>query len=74
MTEKGVIMKSLSKTNVQLKLLQLYTTGLPEKDIIERRAALANFYAEKSIQLANKVWNEKGFGSKDMDAWLNEKS
>ena len=67
-------MKSLSKTNVQLKLLQLYTTGLLEKNIIERRAVLANFYAEKSIQLASKVWDRKGFGSKDMDAWLNEES
>ena len=71
-----MIMESLPMpwTNVQLKLLQLYTTDLSEKDITELRAVLADFYAEKSIQLANQVWDEKGFSNEDMDAWLNEGS
>ena len=67
-------MESLSRTNVQLELLQLYTTDLSEKDITELRAVLADFYAEKSIQLANQVWDEKGLGNEDMNAWLNGES
>lgn len=59
-------------TNVQLELLKLYATDLSEKDINELRDTLADFYAKKSIQLANQVWEEKGLSNEEMDAWLNE--
>lgn len=59
-------------TNVQLELLQLYATDLSEKDMNELRDTLADFYAKKSIQLANQIWEEKGLNNKDMDVWLNE--
>lgn len=31
---------------------------------------LAQFYADKSIKLANQVWDEKGLTDEDMDKWL----
>ena len=63
----------LPLTNVQLELLKLYATNLSEEDINELRDTLANFYAKKSIRLANQIWDEKGLTNEDMDAWLDEK-
>lgn len=67
-------MENLSQplTNVQLELLKLYATDLSEEDLSELRDILADFYAKKSIQLADRVWKEKGLTNDDMDAWLNE--
>lgn len=59
-------------SNVQLELLKLYATDLSEEDLKELKDTLAKFYAKKSIQLANRVWKEKGLTNEDMDAWLNE--
>ncbi len=59
-------------TNVQLELLKLYSTNLSENDLKELKDQLAQFYAKKSIDLANKAWNEKGLTNEDMDKWLNE--
>ena len=47
-------------TNVQLELLKLYATDLSDEDIKELKGTLADFYAKKSIRLANHVWEEKG--------------
>ena len=66
------VQKSLS--NVQVELLKLYSTNLSDADLKDLRLMLAKFYAEKSIKLANKVWDEKGLTDEDMDKWLNEKS
>ena len=63
----------LPLTNVQLELLKLYATNLSEEDINELRDTLANFYAKKSIRLANQIWDEKGLTNEDVDAWLDEK-
>jgi hypothetical protein len=59
-------------SNVQLELLKLYATDLSEEDMLELKDMLADFYAKKSIQLANQVWEEKGLTNEDMDSWLNE--
>jgi hypothetical protein len=59
-------------SNVQLELLKLYATDLSEKDMLELKDMLADFYAKKSIQLANQVWEEKGLTNEDMDIWLND--
>lgn len=64
----------LPLSNVQLELLKLYATDLSEEDFDELRTTLAKFYANKSIQLANQVWEEKDLSNEDMDAWLHEKS
>lgn len=61
-------------SNVQLELLKLYSTDLSEEDLKELRLILAKFYASKSIELANQVWDEKALTNEDMDKWLNEAS
>ena len=65
---------SLPLSNVQMELLKLYTTDLSEEDLKELKLLLARFFAEKSIQLANKIWDKKGLTDDDMDKLLNDLS
>lgn len=64
------IKKSL--TNVQVELLKLFSTDISEHELLELKDILAKFYAQKSIEYANKAWKEKDLTDKDMDDWLNE--
>ena len=59
-------------SNVQLELLKLYSTNPSEIDILELKDVLARFYAEKSIELANNVWQQKGYSAEDMNSILND--
>ncbi len=59
-------------SNVQIELLKLFSTNLSDVELKELKGLLAGFYARKSIQLADQVWNEKGLTPKDMDEWLND--
>ncbi|HKZ66301.1 MAG TPA: hypothetical protein VJ111_08110 [Chitinophagaceae bacterium] len=59
-------------SNVQLELLKLYSTSLSEKDILELKDVLARFYAEKSIELADNAWQQKGYTAEDMNSILND--
>jgi len=59
-------------SNVQQEILKLYTTELAENELNELKIQLANFFAKKVIQAADKIWDEKGYSVEDMDKWLNE--
>ena len=59
-------------SNVQLELLKLYSTNLSEKDLTALKKLLAKFYAERAIQTADQIWEQKKLSNKDMATWLNE--
>jgi hypothetical protein len=59
-------------SNVQMELLKLYATNLPEKDLLELKSTLAKFYSKRSIKLADKIWDERGISNDDLNRWLNE--
>jgi hypothetical protein len=59
-------------TNLQLELLKLYSTNLAQKDLVEIKRMLANYFAQRAIREADKIWEEKGLSNEDMDKWLNE--
>jgi hypothetical protein len=61
-------------SNVQVELLKLYSTDLNDREIEELKNILAVFYADKAINKANEVWDEKGLTKANMNEWLNEKS
>jgi len=60
-------------SNIQLELLKLYSTDIEKDDLLEIKKFLANFFAKKAINEANKIWEEKNFDNELMDKWLNEK-
>ena len=60
-------------TNAQLEILKAFSHNLSEKDLIDLRKTLADFFAEKAITEANKAWDEKGWANEDVDRLLNTK-
>jgi hypothetical protein len=60
-------------TNAQLEILKVFSHQLSEKDLIELRKILADFFAKKAVEAANKVWDEKGWTDQDVDRLLNTK-
>jgi len=65
-------MRDTQLSNVQLELLKLYSTNLSEKDLTALKKLLAKFYAERAIQTADQIWEQKKLTNKDMETWLNE--
>ena len=65
-------MQSNLLSNLQIELLKLYSTDLPEPELIELKILLANYFAQKAIQGADRIWEDKQLSSHDMETWLNE--
>jgi len=64
----------LPLSNVQIELLKLFSTDLPDEDLNELKSIIARFFAERSIEMADRIWDEKGLTDEDMDGWLNEEN
>ena len=60
-------------TNAQLEILKAFSHNLRERDLIDLRKILADFFAEKAITEANKAWDEKGWTNEDVDRLLSTK-
>ena len=56
---------------LQLEILKLYSTNLNEDELIALKTLLANYFAQKAIQEADKIWNERNLSNQEMDKWLN---
>lgn len=62
---------SLPLSNVQMELLRLYSTNLSEEDLNDLKIVLSRFFSERSISLANDIWDKRGLSDEDMDRLLN---
>ena len=60
-------------TNVQLELLKAFAHQLSENELVEFKKTIANFFAQRLIQQADRVWDEKKWGDEDVDRMLNTK-
>ncbi len=60
-------------SNVQLELLKTFSHQLSESDLIELKKVLANFFAQKLIQQADKVWEEKNWDDQTIENLLTTK-
>ncbi len=65
-----MLQKSL--TNLQLEILKLYSTDMSEEELDELKKLLAENYARKAINEADRIWSEKKLSDSDMENWLNE--
>jgi len=61
-------------SNVQEELLKIYSTDIPDKDLLKLKRILADFFAKDLTDSANKFWKEKNLTDADMDNWLNEEN
>ncbi len=60
-------------SNVQLEILKAFSHQLNSKELVEFKDMIAKYFAQRAIQSANKVWDEKEWSEKDVDRMLNTK-
>jgi hypothetical protein len=58
-------------TNAQLELLKLFSTELSEQELQELKRTLLAFKFKRVTEMADKVWDEKGWTNEDMDKLLH---
>ena len=51
---------------MQQEILNLYATELAKNKLKELKIKLANFFAKKAIQAADKIWDEEGYSAEEM--------
>lgn len=59
-------------SKLQLKLLKLYKAEVSDEDLKNIEQLLSNYFAQKAIREANKVWKEKSYSNDIMDEWLSK--
>ena len=64
--------KSRTLSNVQMELIKLYSTNLGYDDLLELKTLLADHFAQKAINEADTIWNQKKLSAHTMEDWLNE--
>jgi len=60
-------------SNVQMELLKVFSYNLENSELLELKKVIANYFAQRAIKAANKVWDEKGWTDDDVDRMLNTK-
>ena len=60
-------------SNVQLEILKTFSYQLSEEELLELREVIAGYFANKAIQAANQVWEEKGWTDQEVEKMLHTK-
>ena len=58
-------MQTKTLSNLQLELLRTYTRQISDDDILAIRKMLANYFAQKAMDLAGNVWDNNNWTSED---------
>ena len=59
-------------SNLQQELLKLYASNISEADLLHIKHYLVQYFANKAISEADKIWDERGYTNETMEKWLNE--
>ena len=70
--KNSTTIKSRTLSNVQMELIKLYSTDLECGDLMEVKKILANHFAQKAINEADNIWDQKEMSADTMEDWLNE--
>ncbi len=61
-------------TSLQLELLKVYSFNPSNKDLLEVKSLLGNYFAQKLIDSVSLQAKMKGITDNDLDKWLNEEN
>ncbi len=67
--EKTETYSSLS--NLQLELLNLYAQDVSNQDLKNIKDLIAQYFAEQAMDIADKVWEDKGWTNEDSHRLAN---
>lgn len=60
-------------SNVQLELLKTFSYHLSDKELIDFKNMIAQYFAQRATELADQVWDKKGWTDEDVDQMLQTK-
>ena len=58
-------MQTETLTNLQLELLRAFSRQVSEEDLLAIRRMLADYFAQKSMNLADEAWERNGWTEED---------
>lgn len=64
--------KTTEKASLQREIIKLYSTDLDYQELLGLKQILADFFARKAINEADKIWDEQNLSDETMETWLNE--
>ena len=59
-------------TNLQQELLKVFSYDLGEKQLLEIKELLSNYFAEKATNEMDKLWEKNKWNDQTMEDWSNE--
>jgi len=59
-------------TNLQQELLKVFSYSLSEKQLIEIKELLSNYFAEKATNEIDKLWEKNKWNDQTMEDWSKE--
>jgi hypothetical protein len=59
-------------SNLQLELLKLYQNKVSDEDLLAINDMIINYFANKTQNAADDIWQKKNFSNELMDEWLNK--
>ena len=59
-------------SNLQQELLKLYASNINDAGLQPIRSYLTNYFANKAIEEADNLWDQKGYSNETVEQWLNE--
>lgn len=60
-------------SNAQLEILKAFSYNLSNQELVEFKETIANYFAKRAIEAANKAWDEKKWTDADVDEMLTTK-
>ncbi len=58
-------------TNLQHELLKIFAVNIDEKELLDIKNIISDYFASKAIDRADKIWDERDYTQKTMDQILN---
>ena len=59
-------------TNLQIELLKLFASDLPEKNLQDLKEMISDYLLDMAREEADKTWKQKGYTKKNANEWLGK--
>lgn len=53
-----------------MELLELYARGVSMQDLLAIKQMLSDYFAQRAIEEADRLWDERGYTQETMQQWL----
>ena len=60
-------------SNLQLELLKIYATDIPERQLLDIKRMLAAYFAELIDRDMTSLWEEQGCDDSTIETWKHER-